>query len=43
MIAPPILGYIANIIGVQFVYLPIVLLFTLSTFIVFFNSAALKN
>ncbi len=35
MIAPPILGYIANIIGVQFVYLPIVLLFTLSTIIVF--------
>lgn len=43
MIAPPILGYIANIIGVQFVYLPIVLLFTLSTIIVFFNSESLKN
>ena len=43
MIAPPILGYIANVIGVQFVYLPIVLLFTLSTIIVFFNSESLKN
>ena len=33
MIAPPILGYTANIIGIQYVYLPIVILFILSTLI----------
>jgi len=43
MIAPPILGYIANIIGIQYVYIPIVLLFILSAIIIFFNRVALKN
>ena len=33
MIAPPILGYTANIIGIQYVYLPIVILFILSTLV----------
>ena len=33
MIAPPILGYTANIIGIQYVYLPIVILFIISTLI----------
>ena len=33
MIAPPILGYTANIIGIQYVYLPIAILFIISTLI----------
>ena len=37
MIAPPILGYTANIIGIQYVYLPIVILFILSTLILMFK------
>jgi ABC-type spermidine/putrescine transport system permease subunit I len=41
MIAPPILGYTANIIGIQYVYLPIVILFILSTLILMFKKKEL--
>ena len=41
MIAPPILGYTANIIGIQYVYLPIVILFILSTLILMFKKREL--
>ena len=36
-IAPPILGYTAGVLGVQFVYLPITFLFLVCIFFVFFN------
>ena len=41
MIAPPILGYTANIIGIQYVYLPIVILFIFSTLILIFKKREL--
>ena len=41
MIAPPILGYTANIIGIQYVYLPIVILFIISTLILIFKKREL--
>jgi len=41
MIAPPVLGYTANIIGIQYVYLPIVMLFIISTLILIFKKREL--
>ena len=41
MIAPPVLGYTANIIGIQYVYLPIVILFIISTLILIFKKREL--
>jgi MFS family permease len=41
MIAPPILGYTANIIGIQYVYLPIAILFVFSTLILVFKKKEL--
>ena len=37
MISPPILGYTANIFGIQYVYLPIVILFVISTLVLIFK------
>lgn len=43
MIAPPILGYTANIIGIQYVYLPVVILFFVSTLMFLLNKKILDN
>ena len=41
-IAPPLLGYTANLLGVQYVYLPISILFLVCTALIFFNKKILK-
>ena len=41
-IAPPILGYTANLLGVQYVYLPISFLFIACVGLAFFNKKILK-
>jgi len=41
-IAPPLLGYTANLLGVHYVYLPISILFFVCTAIIFFNKKILK-
>ena len=41
-IAPPLLGYTANLLGVQYVYLPISILFIVCTILIFFNKKILK-
>ena len=41
-IAPPLLGYTANLFGVQYVYLPISILFIVCTILIFFNKKILK-
>ena len=41
-IAPPLLGYTANLLGVQYVYLPISILFLVCTALIFFNKKILQ-
>ena len=41
-IAPPLLGYTANLLGVQYVYMPISILFLVCTALIFFNKKILK-
>ncbi len=41
-IAPPLLGYTANLLGVHYVYLPISILFFVCVALIFFNKKILK-
>ena len=41
-IAPPLLGYTANLLGVQYVYLPISILFLVCSALIFFNKKILQ-
>tara|TARA_Y100000996_G_C22533185_1_gene647294 strand:- start:946 stop:1926 length:981 start_codon:yes stop_codon:yes gene_type:complete len=41
-IAPPLLGYTANLLGIHYVYLPISVLFFICTALIYFNKKILK-
>ncbi len=43
MIAPPALGYVADIFGIEFVYIPMLILFIISSIIVTSQQKLFKN
>ena len=43
MIAPPTLGYVADIFGIEFVYTPMLLLFLMASIIVILQKKLFKN
>ena len=43
MIAPPALGYVADIFGIEFVYTPMLILFLMASMIVIMQKKLFKN